>query len=978
MSSKPLYVPPSSVPLPPKDADVFTTACDYCIVACGYKVYRWPVGKDGSPDPGGNALNASYPTQAMTGAWISSNQHNVVLHNGKPHNIAIIGDRDTKAVNLTGDHSIRGGTIAKKCYNPDSPTRDRLKYPQVRVNGKLQRVSWDDVIDVMAEVSKHVIETRGRAAWGMKMYSYQFFENTHALTKLAFRGVDTPAWAVHDQPTGHGPDTPGMSDAGIDNFSASYEDWGSADTLMMVGTDPFEAKTIIFNEWILPGIRRGMKVIAVVPRRTQGVAHAEQNGGLYLEINPGTDLLLLNAMARYIIEQGWEDTEFVNKWINSKTERDKEVFQADGFEDFKEWITNYKYARMDVAAEKTGIPAEKIKQAAAMIAKPKADGSRVKASFAIEKGLYWSNNYGNTAAITALGLTCGAGNRPGQVISRFGGHQRGMMPGGRYPGQESPEKFPGWRKQGIDLDRWMEEGKLGFAWVIGTTWIQAMTASRRLEERLRQQSSEHSVQPGRLDKAHLIETYKRRVDEGGFMLVHQDIYPIEPIGTEIADIVLPAAGWGEEDFTRANGERRVRLYSKFNDAPGECLPDWKIAAKFAQAMGYTGFDWKDSNDVFEDAAFYNKTRRTSYVALVEYARLHGRRAHEVLREYGTTGIQAPIRWESGKLVGTKRLHDSTLKTGVSSGLTKVDQRWLRKFNTKTGRANLLKAVWETFGDYWEFMKPQGDELWVTSGRINEIWQSGYDDQIRRPYLQQRWPDNWVEIHPDDAKARGIENGDMIEVSHNKIPVEVGGYSTSEADRKLRGSTPLHANADIDEVDELAKFVDPDHTQDTGVDSRRMSSNADITEPDELLTMFGGDDNREIEQERKRRKQQESLDQDIDMDDPLMRSIESGIGLKWEEVKPMTFTEMQKNGQIEYDSASFQGVAIVTDNVKKGVLFTYFNVTTKNRAANALAGRVNDPVSQRPRYKVARGIVKKIGETEHKKSFSQFSFKSRAI
>lgn len=974
MSSKPHYVPPSSVPVPPTDAEVFTTACDYCIVACGYKVYRWPVGKDGTQKADGNALNTDYPAQAMTGAWISSNQHNVVSHNGKPHNVAVIADRDTKVVNVGGDHSIRGGTIAKKCYNPDSDTRDRLQYPQIRVAGKLQRISWDDAIDIMAEVSQHVIETRGKSAWGMKMFSYNFWENTHALTKLALRSVETPTWAVHDQPTGHGPDTPGMSDAGIDNFSASYEDWSKADVLLMVGTDPFEAKTIIFNQWILTGIRSGMKVISVVPRRTQGVKYAEQNNGMYLEINPGTDLLLLNAMARIIVENGWEDSEFVEKWINNKAERDKEVFQADGFDDFKEWIMNYKYARLDIAAEKTGIPADQILKAAEMIAKPRADGKRKKTSFAIEKGLYWSNNYGNTAAITALGLICGAGNRPGQVISRFGGHQRGMMPGGRYPEQEAAEKFPGWRKQGIDVDRWVEQGRAGFMWVIGTTWIQAMTASRRLEERIRNMSSGHSDQPSRVDKQHLIDTYKKRSDNGGFMLVHQDVYPVVPIGTEIADLVLPASGWGEQDLTRANGERRIRLYSKFYDAPGEALADWDIAARFGRRMGYEGFDWKDSNEVFEDAAFYNKGRRTSYVSLVEYARLHGRRAHEVLRDYGTTGIQAPVRWEDGKLVGTQRLHDSTLKTGRASGLTAIDPSWLRKFKTKTGRANLLKAVWETFGDYWEFMKPKGDELWVTSGRINEIWQSGYDDQIRRPYLRQRWPDNWLEIHPDDAKARGIENGDMLLISHDQIPVEVGGYGDSEADKKLRGYTPLKANADQEEVDVLAQVVDNDHSRERGVTGRSIG-NTDITEPDELLSMFG-ETPAETRSDKKRDRKPLEVDQDLD--DPLMKSLESGIGLKWKDVKPMTFSEMRKNGQIEMDSASFKAVALVTDNVKKGVAFTYFNVTTKNRSANSLCGRVNDPISQRPRYKLARGVVKKIGESEFKHSFDQMSFKSRAI
>ncbi len=968
--SKPAYIPEDHVPLPPKDADVFTTVCDYCISGCGYKVYRWPVGKNGGPAADQNAYNADFPVATMAGVWASPNQHNIVSVEGKPHHVTVIADKDTEAVNRGGDHSIRGGTIAKKCYNPNTLTRDRLKYPMVRINGELKRVSWDDAIDIMAEVSNYVLDNYEKSAWAMKMYSYQFWENTHALTKLAFQKIETPAWAVHDQPTGHGPDTPGMADAGIDNFSPSYEDWGTADVLFIAGTDPFESKTAIFNEWILPGIRRGMKVISVVPRKTTGVAYAEQNGGMHLEINPGTDTLLLNAMSRIIVENGWEDKIFVDKWINNRTERDKEVFQADGFDDYKAWVTHDKYSELDFAAEKTGIPADQIRLAAEWLAKPNADGTRKKSSFGFEKGLYWSNNYLNTAAITALGLICGAGNRPGQVIGRFGGHQRGMMPGGAYPKQETPEKFPGWRKQGIDLDRWVEDGRVKFVWVVGTTWTHAGVASHHLMDVFEKLTRTNPNQPGSLDKQHIIDTYKKRIDSGGMVMVNQDIYPVAPINTRYADIVLPAATWGEENFTRANGERRIRLYEKFYDSPGESLPDWRIVQKFAKRMGYSGFDWKDSNAVFEDAAFINKGRRTSYVALVEYARAHGRTGHDLLREMGTSGITAPVRWEDGKLVGTKRLHDSTLKTGTAHGLTKIDPGWLRKFKTKTGRANLLKAPWEMFEDYWEFMRPKGDELWVTTARINEFWQSGFDDQMRRPYLQQRWPDNFLEMHPDDARTRGIESGDVVRVSNDKIPVEVGGYTNSPTDVKVRGVMPLYANADIETPDLLEQSLDTNSEDYGAIDARDMGDTA--LEMDDELMQFGEKTSAPTEKSRK------PINPDLEQADPIMNNLESAIGLRWDDVKDMTFTEMQKNGYVKYASASFEAVAIVTPAIKKGVTCSYFNLPSAKGAANALAGRILDPISQRPRYKLARGSIEKVGESEFKHSFAAMSFKSRAI
>ncbi|RMF83760.1 MAG: arsenite oxidase large subunit, partial [Nitrospinota bacterium] len=273
--STPFYQPTDKVPLPPPDAEVFTTACDYCIVACGYKVYRWPAHKPGGgPRARENAFGVDFPTGPF-GWWISPNQFNQVRANGKLYNIVIVPDHNSKVVNVNGDHSIRGGCIAQKVYNPHKPTSDRLKHPMVRIYDILIPVSWDFALDIMAAVSKHVLENYGESAWALKYYSYQFFENTYALTKLAFRNIGTPAVAQHDHPSIVN-SVPGWTDIGYDIFSASYEDFAIADCIYISGTDPFETKTIVWNEWILKGIQQNKtKVIMAMPRRTQGVAFAE-------------------------------------------------------------------------------------------------------------------------------------------------------------------------------------------------------------------------------------------------------------------------------------------------------------------------------------------------------------------------------------------------------------------------------------------------------------------------------------------------------------------------------------------------------------------------------------------------------------------------------------------------------------------------------------------------------------------------------
>ncbi|MEM7313708.1 MAG: molybdopterin-dependent oxidoreductase, partial [Planctomycetota bacterium] len=220
------------VPLPPADAKVVTTACDYCIVGCGYKVYVWPDGVEGGPKAEENALQSDFPVEQLTGQWISPNAHSECVVDGKKHHVAIIADADAAVVNLEGNHSIRGGCLAKKVYSPDGPTKDRLSEPMIRINGKLTPVSWDLALEVMKEISQHVISKYGEAAWGMKTFSYQYFENTYAISKLAFESIKTPAYAPHDKP-GPGNDTAGIDDTGIVTFSASYDDWKQADVIFI-------------------------------------------------------------------------------------------------------------------------------------------------------------------------------------------------------------------------------------------------------------------------------------------------------------------------------------------------------------------------------------------------------------------------------------------------------------------------------------------------------------------------------------------------------------------------------------------------------------------------------------------------------------------------------------------------------------------------------------------------------------------------
>lgn len=744
--------------VPPPSARVQTTACAYCIVGCGYKAYTWPTG-DESGDAQQNALGAEFPVSALAGTWISPEMYSRVSVEGVPHHLVIVPDADAKVVNRRGDHNL-GASLAKKLYDPGGDS-DRLHTPMLRWGSELIAVSWEDAISLVAGVSQHTLATAGPLAWGMKTYSYQFYENTYAITKLAFEGVRTPCWAPHDKPR-DASDTPGLSDAGINAFSASYQDWELADVLLVSGVSLYEAHSVLFSQWVMGG----PELIVVNPRREPTAVYAEEQGGLFLQVRPGTDTLLHNAIAREILLAEAEDTAFIESWCASEAELSSTAagsWRRERFglspEQYREFIVNTPEHELGYVAEQTGVPTEKIEEAARRLTAV-VDGRRRRASFMFEKGNYWTHNYSNTASLASLALLCGAGNREGQVISRAGGHQRGMIKAAEYPMDLSPHEVGGYPAT-VNLDTWAEGGNLRFAWVIGCTWAGGGTArAGRLYESLKAQVSRGAesrpsldvVFPdgpeGSLDVSAVLAHFTQRIDQGGLVMVHQDLYP-QALG-ELCDLLLPAAGWGEAPFNRMQGERRLRHYPKIADPPGQARPDWQIVAEVARKMGLPGFDWSEAEQVFVEASEASGGPH-DYRELVAHASSLGLRPTELLASMGTTGIQCPVRQGSDGLEGTLRLHEDG-------------------FSTPTGRALFVRGGWDEVLPHQQKLAPMGDELWIINRRHSGTWSAMVEDR-RIPYRSSLFDENWIELRTEDATARGITDGDRVVISARPIDTE---------------------------------------------------------------------------------------------------------------------------------------------------------------------------------------------------------------
>ncbi len=303
----------------------------------------------------------------------------------------------------------------------------------------------------------------------------------------------------------------------------------------------------------------------------------------------------------------------------------------------------------------------------------------------------------------------------------------------------------------MDTERWLAQGNTRFRWVVGTNWIGAMGASQALADRVAELTSiGPRVSSTNPDRA--FQQLQAKMDAGGMVVVHQEIYPND--STQYADIILAAGAWGEDNYARNNAERRLRLYEKIADPPGDARPDWEIFAEVGRKMGYDGFEWADTNEIFEEAGPRSAGGRRDFSALVEKAQADGVRGHDLLRTFGTTGIQTPLKLENGELVGTTRLHE--------------DKKW----KSNSGKANFTLADWDVVKERNATVGPVGDELWVTNGRVNALWNNLFDN-ARRLISTERWPMNFLEISPNDAAARGIVSGDLLSIESDNVIDQLG-------------------------------------------------------------------------------------------------------------------------------------------------------------------------------------------------------------
>ncbi len=461
---------------------------------------------------------------------------------------------------------------------------DRLVEPLIRTeNGSFREASWEEALALVARRFSEVKAKDGPDAIGVIASCTGTNEESYLTQKLA-RAVIGTNNVDNCSRYCQSPATMGLwRTVGYGGDSGGIEDIEAADLVVIVGSNTAEAHPVLASRVKRARKLHGQKLAVLDLRRHEMAERAD----LFLRPNPGTDLVVLNAIGKYVLDQGWEAKEFIASRTN-------------GFAEFQASLEPF---TLDYAEKVTGLPRDQIIRLAAMIHESKGtcilwamgvtqhqDGSET--STAIANLLLLTGNFGRTGT----GGYPLRGHANVQGVSDFGS-LTGYLPG--YQKTSDPEvrkKFEAaWGvrlPEGTGLNSEMmvlaaEEGKLRAMYLMG-------------EDKILADSDQ-----GRMDK----------VLSGLEFLVVQELFLTRT--AQYADVVLPAAASLEKEGTFVSTERRVQRLYKALEPLGGSKPDWAIIQGVARALG-ADWDYTHPSQVMEELA-----PLTPMFAGVTYERLEG-------------------------------------------------------------------------------------------------------------------------------------------------------------------------------------------------------------------------------------------------------------------------------------------------------------------------------------------------------------------
>ncbi|MFD8857443.1 molybdopterin-dependent oxidoreductase [Streptomyces vinaceus] len=505
---------------------------------------------------------------------------------------------------------------------------------------------------------------------------------------------------------------------GADGPPGSYEDFDRADAFFVIGSNMADCHPVLFLRMMDRVKAAGAKLIVVDPRRNATADKAD----LFLQIRPGTDLALLNGLLHLLVEDGRTDPAFIAE-------------HTEGWEDMPAFLRGYPPAKV---AETTGIPEADIRLAARWIGE--ADDWMSCWTMGLNQSTHgtW-----NTNALVNLHLATGAICRPGSGPFSLTGQPNAM--GGREMGYMGPG-LPGQRSVLVDEDRHFTEELWGLP--EGTLRTDTGRGTVDMFERM----AAGEIRACWIICTNPVASVANRSTvikalETAELVITQDVFA-ETETSAYADIVLPATLWAEADGVMVNSERNLTLVQGVLDPPGQALPDWQLIARVACEMGFAeGFTYGCAEEVFEELRqAWNPTTGWDLRG-VSYERLRG----------------GPVQWPAAP-GGPDRNPVRYVNDGVSQTPAERPDgsRPRLVFPTASGRARFFARPHLPAAEL-----PDDDYPFVlNTGRLQHQWHT-LTKTGKVAKLNKLDPGPFVEIHPQDAAALGIAEGDGVEVASRR-------------------------------------------------------------------------------------------------------------------------------------------------------------------------------------------------------------------
>ncbi len=568
--------------------------------------------------------------------------------------------------------------IAEFVHHPD-----RLTEPLIRRDGKLEKASWDEALELVAKkLGSYNSEEVGVIASAKCTNEENYGMQKFARAVLGTNSVD------HCARLCHAPTVTGLAQTfGSGAMTNSIKEIAHAKCILAIGTNTSEDHPVIELE-IKRAVENGAKLIVANPRGIDLCDYA----AIWLRHKPGTDGALLMGMMRVIVEEGLLDSAFIQE-------------RCENFDAFKDSLKDFE---LDFVARVTGVPQDKIVQAARTFA------TNHPANILYGMGITQSSHgHDNVMATANLAMLTGNVGKPSTGVNPLRGQNnvQGACDMGALPNVYSgyqPVADPAIRE------------KFEIAWGCslppspGLTLIEMFEAAYKKEIKALYLVAENPALSDP-DTQHVQEA----LGQLDFLVV-QDIFLSET--AKFAHVVLPATSFAERDGTFTNTERRVQQVRKAIEPIGDSKPDWWIICQIAKRLGAKGFDYSHPSEIMEEIR-----QLTPSYGGISYQRL----------ENG--GLQWPCPTDEHP--GTPILYMNTFTRGK-------------------GRFMPLKYVPP------RELPDEEYPLILTTGRSLYQFQTGTMTR-RVSGLNIIEPEGTVEISPEDASKLGIANGDKVKVSSRR-------------------------------------------------------------------------------------------------------------------------------------------------------------------------------------------------------------------